>query len=339
MKTNRSITIRDVAKRAGVSIATVSRYINKNIPVSMEVGENIQKTMEELDFIPNSAARNLAKNKYYAIGLLLTDMIGDFFSVMVNEIERATREAGYDLLISICRDSEIKTRIGPSDFPVGPQNTDGVIIFADAVDDADLRHAKGIGFPVVLIARAAPAEFDIPGIGVENIQSTQDIISHLIEVHHRQRIVYLRGLPTHQDTISREAGYRRALEAHNIPYQPDLVTTGDFNRQIAYQSILDLLSKKISFDAVFSGDDESAIGVLAALSVAGVRVPEQVSVVGFDDQDIASFLLPPLTTVRAPFEVIGRKAVEQLLKIINGQEVEPFITVPSEVIIRHSCGC
>ncbi len=337
MKKKQSITIRDVAQKAGVSIATVSRYINKTAPVSKEVGETIHTSMKELDFIPNSAARKLATHQYYTIGLLLSVVKGDYFYVLVNEIEKGAREAGFDLLISISRDNSSKA--GSNSFSIGPQNTDGMIIFADCASDNDLKYFYFNQYPVVLIARTAPPEIHLPSVGVENLRATKNIVRHLIEIHHRRRIVFLRGLNAHEDSVAREKGYRLALEEKNIKIEPSLISRGNFDRDCAYHSIKKLIHKQVLFDAVFASDDESAIGVLAALADAGINVPDQVSVIGFDDQAIAPFLNPPLTTVRASFGEVGRKAVELLIKQIGHQSVDMQTVIPSELIIRNSCGC
>lgn len=337
MKDKPSITIRDVAKRAGVSIATVSRYINKTAPVSKDVAESIQASMDELDFIPNSAARKLAKNEYNTIGLLLSDVKGDFFSVLVSEIEKDAREAGFDLLISINRDGNKMN--GANSFPIGPQNTDGMIIFADCASDNDLKYFYFNRYPVVLICRTAPPEINMPSVGVENFNASLNIVRHLIEIHNRRKIVFLRGLATHEDSLTRELGYKSALSEKNIPYNPALVADGNFERECAYQSIKKIINKKISFDAVFTSDDEAAIGAMAALADECIDIPGEVSLVSFDDQPIAPFLNPPLTTVRAPFGQVGGKAVEILLKLINHQSVDKITVIPSELIIRHSCGC
>ena len=337
MENKRSVTIRDVAKRAGVSIATVSRYINKTAPVSKEVGEAIQNSMKELDFIPNSAARKLATNQYYTLGLLLSDIKGDFFSVLVSEIEKDARAAGFDLLISISRDDTITT--GTNTFSIGPQNTDGMIIFADCASDNDLKYFFFNRYPVVLICRTAPLAINIPSVGVENLQATKAIMRHLIEIHQRRKIVLLRGLPTHEDSIVREIGYKSVLAENNIPFNPNLVYPGNFDRDSAYESVKKLLKKNTPFDAIFACDDEAAIGAMAALTDAGIDIPGQVSVVGFDDQTIAPFLNPPLTTIHAPFAEVGKKAVDILIKQINHQAVDSLTVIPSELVIRHSCGC
>jgi len=337
MEDKRSVTIRDVARRAGISIATVSRYINKTAPVSKEVGETIQSAMRELNFIPNSAARKLATNQYATLGLLLSDLEGDFFSVLVSEIEKDARAAGFDLLISISRDVSLTT--GSNSFSIGPQNTDGMIIFADCASDNDLKYYFFNRYPVVLVCRTAPLAINIPSVGVENLQATKAIVRHLVEVHKRHKIVLLRGRPTHEDAIVREIAYKSVLAENNIPFNPNLVYPGNFDRDCAYQSVQELIRKRTKFDAIFASDDEAAIGAMAALRDAGVRVPDDVSVVGFDDQTIAPFLNPPLTTIHAPFAEVGKKAVEMLIKQINHQAVDSLTVIPSELVIRHSCGC
>jgi len=336
MKAKPSITIRDVAKRAGVSIATVSRYINKTAPVSQEVGEVIQISMQELQFIPNSAAVKLAKKEYYTIGLLLSDIKGDYFSVLMSEIEREARKAGFDTLISINRETNKTTTHA---FPIGPQNTDGIIIFADSASDNDLKYFYFNSYPVVLICRSSPPEISIPSVMIENLSATKNILRHLIEVHQRRKIVYLRGSPMHEDSLAREKGYRMVLAEKNIPYNSSLVVDGDFDRDTAYASMKKLIKRNVPFDAVFASDDEAAVGAMAALNEEGFDIPKQVSVVGFDDQSTARFLNPPLTTVHAPFQEVSQKAVEILLKQINHQSVELSTILPSELIIRHSCGC
>jgi DNA-binding LacI/PurR family transcriptional regulator len=214
-----------------------------------------------------------------------------------------------------------------------------MIIFADCASDNDLKYYFFNRYPVVLICRTAPLAINIPSVGVENLQATKAIMRHLIEIHNRRKIVLLRGLPTHEDSIVREIGFKSVLAENNIPFNPNLVYPGNFDRDIAYQSVQELLKKKTEFDAIFACDDEAAIGAMAALTEAGIDVPNQVSVVGFDDQTIAPFLNPPLTTIHAPFAEVGKKAVDILIKQINHQAVDSLTVIPSELVIRHSCGC
>ena len=334
-KGKKSVTIRDVARAANVSVATVSRYINGTAPVSKQVAERLEKVMAELNYIPHATARRLATNRTYTIGLLLTDISGDFFAPLLSGVDMAVRERGYDLLISSTRESAQKV----TDLPVGPHNSDGVLVFATSMGEECLRALARQGFPMVLIHRTPPAGVEMPCVTVENKAASFDIVKHLIDVHGRRRIVFLRGPQDHEDSYWRERGYREALEASGIEVDPALITSGGFYRRTAYASIKALLAEGIPFDGVFSGDDEAAVGVLIALKEAGLRVPEDVSVVGFDDQRMSPYLSPPLTTVRAPTREVGRVATHHLIDLIEGKEVPPLTLLPTEIVIRHSCGC
>lgn len=333
---NNSVTIRDVAKSAGISVATISRYINKTAPVSEEVATRIQTAMTELKFVPHVTAQRLATSKSHTLGMLVTEMHGDFFSPMFSGIESVASEAGFDLLISSSARSGSHKEF-PS--PLGPHNTDGLLVFWDSLSEAGIRHAYEMGFPVVLIHQTPPEGLNIPCVTVENKAASKRIVEHLIEAHQRRRIVFLRGPENNEDSYWRETGYRQALEAHGIPFDPQLVLAGDFERTVAQASMEQLLIADIQFDAVFSGDDESAVGVLTALRAVGKQIPEDVSVVGFDDQRLSAYLTPPLTTVRAPTEEVGCIAAQQLVKLIQTGQADPLVLLSTEIIFRRSCGC
>jgi DNA-binding LacI/PurR family transcriptional regulator len=194
---------------------------------------------------------------------------------------------------------------------------------------------------MVLVHRTSPPSVNIPSVTVENLEITQKLVEHLIQEHGKRRILFLRG-PLHQeDSYRREVGYKSALAANNIPFDENLVLNGEFERDIAYQALNDFLGngKRVAFDAVFSGDDDAAIGVLKALHKHGFRIPEDVAVIGFDDLGFAPFLNPPLTTVRAPTESVGRIAAERLFGILENHTSEEAVVLPTEIIFRRSCGC
>ena len=179
----------------------------------------------------------------------------------------------------------------------------------------------------------------IPTVTIENKAASRRLVSHLIEEHGCKRIVYLRGPEGNEDSTWRETGYCEALTNHNLPINPELISTGGYDRYIAQESIHTLLRNNIPFDGVFSGDDDAAIGVLQALKEAGKSVPGDIAVVGFDDQRLAAFLYPPLTTVHAPTEQVGMIAAQQLFKKIRNNPVEDVVLLPTELVIRESCGC
>ncbi len=332
-----SVTIRDVARQAGVSVATVSRYINRNAPVSAEVADRLHQVMSDLRYVPHAAARHLASRKTRVVGLLLKNLHNDFFVPLLNGVETVVRSKNYNLIVATYHATSQNT-MPP---PIGPHNTDGLLIFSDGLIDEDLVNLHASGFPMVLLYRASPPSLNIPSVTVENLEITHKLVEHLIQVHGKRHILHMRG-PIHQeDSIWREAGYKSALAANGIPFDEDLVLNGEFDRDTAYQALNDFLcsEKRVAFDAVFTGDDDAAVGVLKALHKHNYRIPDDVAVVGFDDLGVSPFLNPALTTVRAPTETVGRIAAENLFAALENQSLNEAVILPTEIVFRRSCGC
>jgi DNA-binding LacI/PurR family transcriptional regulator len=225
--------------------------------------------------------------------------------------------------------------------PIGPHNTDGLLVFSDGLVDEDLISLHAKGFPMVLVHRTPPPDVSIPSVTVENIEITKLLIDHLINVHGKRRIVFLRGPEDQEDSARRETGYKSALQANGISIDENLILNGDFERDIAYKVMNEFLdhNEQIAFDAIFTGDDDAAIGVLKALHEHGKRIPDDVAVIGFDDLGFAPFLNPPLTTVRAPTERVGQIATERLFDVLENHPADGVIILPTEIIYRSSCGC
>jgi LacI family transcriptional regulator len=332
----RSPTILDVARQANVSIATVSRVLNASPLVTNDTAERVQAAMRQLSFVPHATARGLASRRTRTLGLVLPVIGREYFSPLLRGIEAETRRAGYHLLIETTEtpDTSLSYLRG-----LGAHNTDGLVMFTDSVEDQELFRLHTDGFPIVLLHQTPPDGLDIPVISIENKSSAQKIVEHLIEAHNRRRIAFLRGEQGHEDSMWREKGYREALKKYNIPFDSSLVARGGFNPDEAKEAVTRMLKQDLNFDAIFSGDDDAATGVLAALYGSGKRVPQDVAVVGFDDAPFSRHVIPSLTTVRAPTEEVGRTAVRQLLRIIQAERPEPLTLLPTELVIRSSCGC
>jgi DNA-binding LacI/PurR family transcriptional regulator len=330
---SRPPTIADVARHAGVSIATVSRVLNATTPVQAEKADRVRIAMDELQFVPRHAARVLASKRTHTIGLVMSEISGAFFPPLLKGIEAEAHEAGYDLLIHSTQ------KEGPTRRPLGEHNTDGLLVFTDSLDHRELHRLHNMNFPIVLLHQAPPDSLNIPVVTVENKDGAVMLVNHLIELHGRRQIVFLRGPEGHEDSVWRERGYREALEAHNIEIKPELIASGQFDEDEAFAAVQKLLQAGIEFDAIFAGDDDSAIGAMRALKTAERFVPQDVAVVGFDDVPFARYLSPALTTVRAPIEEIGREAVRQLVRLINGDQAQALTLMRTELVIRESCGC
>jgi LacI family transcriptional regulator len=335
-KRSHSITIREVARQAGVSVATVSRYINHKAYVSDEIARRIQTVMQELSFVPLGSARNLANGKTGTVGLLSFTLEYHFFSPLVTGLEKTLKENGYNLLVSTYQSD----RNNADTPPIGPHNADGVVVFSNTLSEKRLAEWYGMHFPVVLVHRTAPNSLPIPCVNVENRTASYKVVEHLIEAHGRKQIVFLRAPGYQEDARSRELAYKAALKAHSIVFDPNLIIGGNYDRNAARQAMEEFLANNPpSFDAVFAGDDDLAVSVISALKHAGLNIPEDVAVVGFDDQRFARLLVPPLTTVHAPTEEVGRVAGQQLLKLLRGQPADGMTILPTEVVYRQSCGC
>lgn len=333
-KSKKATTIRDVARLAGVSVATISRYLNHTAPLSDETAQHVQAAMDELNFSPHPMARSLATNRTNTIGLVLNKIEGEFFTPLLEGILATTESNNFNLLIFTTNHStQLNSKL------LGSMYTDGLLVFLDSLNDPALTALHESEQPIVLIHRTSPANLNLPMVTIENKTAARGLVNHLIETHKRRHIAFLRGPEGNEDSHWREIGYRQALESNGLNVDENLVTTGNFDRFSSQESIRALIHTGKQFDAVFTGDDESAIGVLTALKEAGIRVPEEVSVVGFDDQRLAPFLNPPLTTVHAPTDQVGIVAAQQLIKLMCREAVEHEILLPTELILRNSCGC
>ncbi|HSB67146.1 MAG TPA: LacI family DNA-binding transcriptional regulator [Anaerolineales bacterium] len=330
-------TIHDVAALAEVSIATVSRVINGTTPVSDRISARVREAITSLEFVPHSAARVLATKKTNTIGLILPEISGFYFSPLLRGVEECLRGKGYDLLVQSTV-AESESTASPT-LKLGAHNTDGLLVFAASLSDLEITRLHSYGFPMVLLHQSPPEGLDVPCVTIDNKTGTIKIINHLLEVHGYRKIAFLVGPESEEDSYWRELGYREALSSHGIPYDPILIAAGHFDTSVAQVSVSGLLKKGVVFDAIFTGDDDSAIGAITAIQNAGLRVPEDIAVVGFDDVYISQYLSPPLTTVHAPIEQAGYAAAQQLIRLIHQENVEPLVLLPTEIIIRRSCGC
>ncbi|WP_437539079.1 LacI family DNA-binding transcriptional regulator [Sorangium sp. So ce726] len=325
------IRIEEVAKRARVSPATVSRVVNGRGKYSAETRERVLAVIDELGYVPNTAARSLAQGKTGVLGLLLPNISTEFISSLVRAIAASAAEAGYDVLLSLRPEA-------PARRLVGRHNTDGVLIFGHYVHEADLQQLVHQKCPAVLMYQSSPADVPLPSVIIKNASGARAIVGHVIEAHGRRRIAFLHGVSESEDSTTRAEGYREALAEHGIAVDPRLMRRG-FDAREARAATLAWVREGVDFDAIFAWCDHAAAGAMEALRAAGKRVPVDVSVVGFDDAPSARHLEPALTTVRAPTDGVGYRAVQALVDLIQTGKAERRIELPTELIVRRSCGC
>lgn len=322
------VSIHDVAKKAGLSVVTVSRVLNQSPSVREKNREKVLRAMRELDYQPNAAARSLAKGRTGIIGLTLSTLNDSMFEAVVKEIGERLAERGYFLALSVADYGEPFHR---SLFQ--EDRVDGVILLSPIREDEYVMELKRKKIPFVLLdnqLRGSPA----PSVIVDNFKGGYEAAKHLIDLGHT-RIAHIAGPEVFLSSVERERGFRTALQEAGL--EPFAVERSPFEISSGYAIAKRWIEEDRLPTAVFAADDNIALGVVDAMKNEGIRVPERLSVVGFDDQMLASQFTPRLTTVRQPAERIGRSGVDLLLKWIDGSSRRNVtVQLEPELIVRES---
>jgi len=312
-------TIREVSKHAQVSVATVSRVVNGNKWVAEATRQRVLEAMAELGYHPNSFARSLATNKSETIGMVVGDLAGPFFGEMMQYAEQAVRDAGKHLIITSGH-STLEEERDAIQFLL-KRRCDALILHLDLTPDEEIIElAKAESTPMILVNRLVPALAD-QCVYLDNEAGGFLATQHLIEQGHRL-IACITGPLYKADARERLAGYRRALDAAGLPFDQHLVVEGDFMEPGGEVAVTTLLQRKVDFSAVVVGNDLMAIGAYNGFKQAGLRIPQDVSLVGYDDVLMSGYLEPPLTTVRVPVAEFGSEAGRLALKLGEGIDCE-----------------
>jgi len=330
MELAKNITIQDIAERANVSISTVSRVINSTASVAPETREKVLGVIAELNYQPNLFAQGLAGGHSKTIGVL-TQLIGSpFYDVILRGILKGIDGSGYSPLFADGGWDAEKDLIALNMFI--QRQVDGLILLnGHAPEEILIEIASQI--PMIIVGRDIP-DLKEQSLPFDDLNAAQTATQYLIQSGH-QRIAHITGLKNHQDAIERQDGYLMALREAGIEPNPDLIIEGDFTEPSGVMAVEMLLMRGHIFSAIFAANDQMAYGARLALYRRGLRVPEDVSIIGFDDQAPSAYMIPPLTTIRRPPLEIGEATGEALVNLIQGQS----ITLPkfqSTLIIRES---
>jgi LacI family transcriptional regulator len=332
-----TVSLKDIAARAGVSFQTVSKVLHGKGNVSAETREWILQVAQELGYVPNALARSLVSQRTWTIGVVAGDFSDHVLSQFVVGAEREARRQGLCVIVGSIdqegSDVERYLRI------LMERRIDGLLLAAPQIE-----HYAGIGeilrgqVPVVSIYHVPGVHHTIARVGSSHSQTGLIATQHLLEKGHR-RIATITGLSDRRVTQSRLRGYQRALEEAGIVFDPDLVEEGNWLVQGGYDATMRLLQRAPDITAIFVQNDMMAIGVLSALRAKDLRVPDDCAVVGCDDIPIAEHTIPPLTTIHLPFYETGEAAVRLLLEIIAKQEpAQPPLLLPVYLVERASSG-
>jgi LacI family transcriptional regulator len=327
-------TIHDVAQDAGVSPTTVSRYLNNRIELPPATSARIDAAIARLEYRPNLLAKRLSTGKTEAVGLVTPEIREPFFAELASAFEDEADRHGYTVFISSTR-SDRKREIASLE-RLHDRHVDGLVLLTNTPDDGTLAKLIGKRRNVVLLDEDIPG-VSVPRLFVANTEGAELATRHLIEAGHT-RIAYLGGPHGLFSVVERHQGFRRAMTAAGLPIRPDYVALGSFDPELARAATLKFLALPEPPTALFASSDYLVIGALMGLRTAGISIPQQMSLVGFDDMPFGALLTPPLSAVRQPVEQLGRQGFLTLMQLLNGETPPPLTRLPVELIRRQSVG-
>jgi LacI family repressor for deo operon, udp, cdd, tsx, nupC, and nupG len=327
-----SYNIREVAQAAKVSVATVSRTLQMPDVVAPHTRSRVQAAIERLGYTPNAQARMLRTARTHVIVALVPDISNPFFAEVIRGIEQVAHDNGYSVLLGDTQNSRVREKAYAE--LLATKQADGLITL--------LPHLPPVSKsgPLLPIVNACEYVKDkaITSVYVDNVAAAREAVEYLLTLGHRE-IAFVTGPMNSPISIDRDQGYEQALQLAGIKRDRKLTAVGDFSVEAGVRAVDTLLAREQRFTAVFCSNDEMAIGAMRAIKSKGLRVPEDVSVVGFDDIRFARYMDPPLTTVAQPKGELGREAMSMLIEMLRGIDVPARKRIlPTQLVIRDSTG-
>lgn len=330
-------TLEDVAREADVSISTVSRALNNSEKVHPDTKAHVKQVAEDLGYMPSRVARRLRLEGGRAnlLGLVIPDIQNPFFADVTRGVEDVAQAHGYALILSNSDEDADKQRLALEILQT--EDVDGVIVPPVGAEDSAIEGLLDSGIAVVCVDRRLPGT-RVDTILSDNRKGAYQAVSHLIDLGH-ERIGFIGGIPHISTLTERRAGYERALRDHDLPVDPALIMEGDDRREQGKIFTNELLSLAAPPTALFTGNNLTTLGALAALNEHGVEVPDEMALVGYDDVPWPMALNPPPTVVDQPGYEMGRRAAEILLGRLQAPDRSPTtVTLQPKLIVRRSCG-
>lgn len=332
------LTVRELASQAGVSPMTVSRVLNKRPDVAPDTRERVERIIAQSGFVPTRSARTDRGRRHGLIDLVVPALDTPYSLEIARGVEAALERTGYRMVLSCTYSSSLEpakqermwlTKLSAS-------KTDGAILVLYADQSRRLGALRRRDIPFVVVDPGDDLGPDVPSVGATNWAGARAATEYLLSLGHR-RVAFIGGMLPLLCSEERLSGYRSALEAAGVTVAPELVRPGNFLPDMGYKQTLELMELPEPPTAIFAGSDGQAIGVYAALRELGKRVPEDVSVVGFDDISLAQLVTPALTTVHQPLADMGRAAARQLLRMLDGRALDSLrIQLATTLVIRGS---
>jgi LacI family transcriptional regulator len=338
-----AVTLEEIARLAGVSRSTVSRVVNGDHRVSETARSRVQEVIRRNNYHPNAAARSLASRRTRVLGLLVSKavrglFVDPFYPLLIQGTADGCNTVGYNLTMLMDTSDDGSAVEQLYQRVIRGRHVDGIILACHAVDDPIVDRLMADEITFVLVGRHPGAEVSF--VDVDSRGAAQEAVAHLLG-HGYRRIAMICGAPNLIATIDRHAGYVNALQEAAIPPEPSRVVFSDFTQRGGHRAMTSLLQDRAHLpDAVFAASDAMAIGAMAAIQEAGLRVPDDIAVMGFDGLIEGEDCTPPLSTVSQPMADLGREAVRLLLTLVEDPHAGPMQRfLPTRLTLRRSCGC
>ncbi|MBF6625784.1 LacI family DNA-binding transcriptional regulator [Aerococcaceae bacterium zg-BR9] len=325
----KKVSIKDVAKAAGVSISTVSNALNGVDVVTESTRQKVMEVAKELNYVPNFMGRQLKSGKTKMIGFYTKSIDPPYFSTVADTLARELAQHGYGLNIMMSNHKEdvIRQIIGGT--------VDGLIGFDEMLDRNDIARIEKSGLKTVLMDRQLSAR-NISSIIFDSITMGMEVTEYLIANGHT-KIGFIKGFDGVYDSDCRVAGFMETMNAHNLPINREWIYEGGFMEELTYQETKKWVQNKKEFPtAIIAGNDSSAIGAIRAFKELKIKVPEDISLIGFDDIPLLKYIQPQLTTYHLPIAEQGKQAVKQLFKMLEQQETGKVIELEGNLVVRDS---
>lgn len=332
MLTNEKVTMEEIAQRANVSISTVSRVLHGGAAVKRAKRDAVLQAVSELNYRPNVLAQGLASGQTKTVGVLTQYISAPFFNAISQGILDGLRGSGYSPLFADGYWQADREQRSLQLFL--DRQVDGLIVLSGASSNEVLQEAAS-QVPLIIVGRNVP-ELAEHCIRFDDFQGAYRATQHLIEKGHTQ-IAHITGILDHEDARFRQQGYGQALTDVGLLLDEELIVEGSFSEQSGVLAVEMLLGRGRPFSAIFAANDQMAYGARLALFRRGIRVPDDVSLIGFDDQPHSAYTIPPLTTMRLPSMEMGQSAAQALLRLIRGEPID-IPSFPAELILRESVG-
>jgi len=327
---SKPITIHDIAREAGVSPSTVSRVLNGNVPVAEDKRAAVLAVISKRNYQPSAVAQGLARGRAGVVGVVTQSISSPFYGEIFHGIEQGLSDTPYHPMFAN-GNWRFEEELAALNM-LSQRRVDGLIVLWGTLPNEHLQRVAS-EIPLVMIGRSVPG-IEQQCLRINDVQAGYDATRYLMELGHR-RIAHITGALAQQDAQDRYKGYLNALSDADLPIDPQLIIEGDFTEQSGLMAVQALLSRSSRFTAIFVANDQMAYGARLGLYRHGIRVPEDISLIGFDDQLGSAYTTPPLTTVRQPVADMGRAAAQALLQMLAGQP----LTLPifeAKLVIRES---